>query len=103
VEDDVDPRQREAVALAARKAEPRLAGRMHVAERAAAVAAQMLMSLERVRVVALHAIAGGDFADLTERGELAEHVVHGRSADLGQADPGALVELVGAQVQVRAF
>ena len=73
----------EAVALAGRQAQRALAHGMHVSQRAAGFATQVLVAVADVWVVASHPPFARDLEDLAERDAFAEDVIDRRRAHLG--------------------
>src|SRR5581483_958644 len=100
-EDDIHPRDREAVALGARQRD--LAPCRHVAHHPASLAYQVLMRADGVGIVAARAVIERDLAHLAHRAELVERVVDGGAADFRKQRHGALEHLLGGQMNVLAF
>jgi hypothetical protein len=74
---------------------------MNVAHGAAALAAQVLMGIAGVGIVALGAALGGDLENLAERRQLAKDVVDRGATDLGEARRRPRDELVdGSSIRI---
>src|SRR5262249_36624647 len=76
---------------------------MNVADRAAALAAQVVMGVACVGIVALGPALGGDLENLAEPREAAKDVVDGRAADLGETRRRPFMNLVGREMHVIAL
>jgi hypothetical protein len=88
----------EAMTLCRRQSYPTLGN--HVLDRTAAVADEMLMTLDRIGIVALRPGIQRDLTDLAQRVKLVKRVVHGGAADLGQALDRSFKHLLGGKMHV---
>ena len=100
VKDDLDPVERVAMAVPLRQGQPIDTIRVNIQRAATAVAQQMMVSVVRIRIVALGSTAEHHFADFAQRDQFAERLVDGCPAHFGQSTRRQRMHLVGRQVHM---